>query len=153
MEGFALPTIETRFPEMSKSCASRCPLLKSCLNSLGELDSTYDSIANRVAGDDAEAEIRAIHASMPPVLAGQFNLESSIFANRALGAEVLEYIDNLREVCEQEIKDVSEGCNGPLEAVGIDCTGRSMGVFICRSAEAPDGENTEPADVFRYPQQ
>lgn len=152
MEGFALPTIEARFPMASKKCISRCPLLKSFLNSLGELDSAYSSIANRVASDDTEAEMREIYKIMPSEIAQGIDLEGSIIFNRTLGAEILESIDSLRQVCEQEIRDVTEGCDKPLDVIGTDCSGRSMGVFVCRSVEAPDGESAERANVFRYPQ-
>ena len=152
MHEFNLETsTDELFSNLSRHCLLNCPRVALLLAQRNQIVEYQNEIANFTMGDDLENTMRQIEELLKQNnFPGELDIEECAKQSRINAGEAIELLDGLVNFTDQEINNTGQECDGPLEVTGIDCSGRNIGAFICRSFEAPDGDSFEPAKVFRY---
>lgn len=134
---------------VSESCKLRCPLITELSLRKHEMSEKRDTIIDKALSEDVDEASQAIADSLAKF---DSTMTSDKLAStlRQLGGLVVEDIDIEVEALGDTIAEIGLGCKGPIEFMSEDSAGRSIGIAVCGSAAAPEGESFEPAYVYRF---
>lgn len=137
------------YPETSRECILRCPRVKVALDTIEKIRACRDRVAEASMDNPAEEVMERIKSSIPPEFLEKLDEQATVELMKQQRIGVVDGLSASVGQLEGSVRDMSVGCDGPFDAIGVDCAGRTIGVFVCRSPSSEEGMQIEPAEVFR----
>lgn len=132
-----------------EACKLRCPVLKDLEQEKMSISEKADEIIQVALSD----EVDQVSSSTAEGLSQNgFEIDGDRLAKilRQAGAQIVEGLDTAKSDLDAAAVEIGEICAGPIEFMAKDTLGRSVGVSVCGSSNAPDGASLEPANIYRF---